>query len=112
MAEDVINKIDDKVKNNKVMVYMKGTPDFPQCGFSAHTVEILRSYGFPFASEDVLADAQVREGIKRYSNWPTIPQIYIDGKFVGGCDTCTSSMNAASWSRCSSRPLKSSRFHK
>ena len=86
MAEDVINKIDNKVKNNKVMVYMKGTPDFPQCGFSAHTVEILRSYGFPFATEDVLVDPQVREGIKRYSNWPTIPQIYIDGKFVGGCD--------------------------
>jgi monothiol glutaredoxin len=86
MADDVINKIDDKVKGNKVMLYMKGTPDFPQCGFSAHTVEILRSYGVPFASEDVLADPQVREGIKRYSNWPTIPQIYIDGKFVGGCD--------------------------
>jgi monothiol glutaredoxin len=86
MADDVINKIDDKVKGNKVMLYMKGTPDFPQCGFSAHTVEILRSYGVPFASEDVLADPQVREGIKRYSNWPTIPQIYIDGKFIGGCD--------------------------
>jgi monothiol glutaredoxin len=82
MAEDVINKIDEKIKNNKVMLYMKGTPDFPQCGFSAHTVEILKSYGFPFASDDVLADPSVREGIKRYSNWP----IYIDGKFVGGCD--------------------------
>jgi monothiol glutaredoxin len=86
MADDIINKIDDRVKSNKVLLYMKGTPDFPQCGFSAHTVEILRSYGVPFASEDVLADPQVREGIKRYSNWPTIPQIYIDGKFVGGCD--------------------------
>ena len=86
MAEDVMSKIDGKVKNNKVMLYMKGTPDFPQCGFSAHTVEILNSYGYPFATEDVLADPQVREGIKRYSNWPTIPQIYIDGKFVGGCD--------------------------
>jgi monothiol glutaredoxin len=86
MSDDVMSKIDDKVKKNKVMLYMKGTPDFPQCGFSAHTVEILKSYGVPFASEDVLADPQVREGIKRYSNWPTIPQIYIDGKFVGGCD--------------------------
>jgi len=86
MAEDVVSKIEDKVKNNKVMLYMKGTPDSPQCGFSAHTVEILKSYGFPFASEDVLADPQVRDGIKRYSNWPTIPQLYIDGKFVGGCD--------------------------
>lgn len=86
MAEDVLKKIDDTVKKNKVMLYMKGTPDFPQCGFSAHTVEILKSYGFPFGSEDVLADPLVRDGIKRYSNWPTIPQIYIDGKFVGGCD--------------------------
>ena len=86
MADEVLTQIDEKVKNNKVMLYMKGTTDFPQCGFSAHTVEILRSYGFPFASEDVLADPVVRDGIKRYSNWPTIPQIYIDGKFVGGCD--------------------------
>lgn len=86
MAEDVLKKIDDTVKKNKVMLYMKGTPDFPQCGFSAHTVEILKSYGVPFASEDVLADPLIRDGIKRYSNWPTIPQVYIDGKFVGGCD--------------------------
>ena len=86
MAEDAISKIDEKVKNNKVMVYMKGTPDFPQCGFSAHTVEILKSYGLPFASDDVLADPAVRDGIKRYSNWPTIPQVYINGEFVGGCD--------------------------
>ncbi len=86
MADDVLAKIDEKVKNSKVMLYMKGTPDFPQCGFSAHTVEILRSYGFPFDSEDVLADPTVRDAIKRYSNWPTIPQVYIDGKFVGGCD--------------------------
>ncbi len=86
MAEDVLSKIAETVKSNKVVLYMKGTPDFPQCGFSAHTVEILKSYGFPFATEDVLADPGVRDGIKRYSNWPTIPQIYIDGKFVGGCD--------------------------
>jgi monothiol glutaredoxin len=69
MAEDVLNEIDSKVKNNKVMLFMKGTPDFPQCGFSAHTVEILKSYGVPFATADVLADAAVRDGI-----------------FVGGCD--------------------------
>jgi monothiol glutaredoxin len=86
MAEDVLSQIDSKVKNNKVMLFMKGTPEFPQCGFSAHTVEILKSYGFPFETADVLADNAVREGIKRYSNWPTIPQIYVNGKFVGGCD--------------------------
>ena len=62
MADEVLSKIEEKVKNNKVMLYMKGTPDFPQCGFSAHTVEILKSYGVPFASEDVLADAALRDG--------------------------------------------------
>ena len=86
MPDDVLAKIDEQVKNNKVMLYMKGTPDFPQCGFSAHTVEILKSYGVTFETEDVLADPQIRDGIKRYSNWPTIPQIFINGKFVGGCD--------------------------
>ena len=86
MSEDVLSKIEQQVKNNKVMLYMKGNPNAPQCGFSAHTVEILRSYGIPFETADVLADPAVRDGIKRYSNWPTIPQVYIDGKFVGGCD--------------------------
>jgi len=86
MADDVLTKIDETVKKNKVMLYMKGTPDFPQCGFSAHTVDILRTYGIPFGTEDVLADPEVREGIKRYSNWPTIPQIFINGKLIGGCD--------------------------
>ena len=86
MSEDVLAKIDEKVKKNKVMLYMKGNPDSPMCGFSAHTVDILRSYGYPFETEDVLADPAVREGIKRYSNWPTIPQLFINGKFVGGCD--------------------------
>ena len=83
---DVNERIRHELGRAPVVLFMKGTPDFPQCGFSAHTVEILRSYGVPFATEDVLADASVREGIKRYSNWPTIPQVYIDGKFVGGCD--------------------------
>ena len=86
MPDDVLAKIEEKVKNNKVMLYMKGNPDFPQCGFSAHTVEILRSYGIPFETEDVLANPEIRDGVKRYSNWPTIPQVYINGKFVGGCD--------------------------
>jgi len=86
MADNVQAKIDQQVKKNKVMLYMKGNPQFPQCGFSAHTVEILQSYGVPFQTEDVLQDPQIREGIKQYSNWPTIPQVYIDGKFIGGCD--------------------------
>ena len=79
MADNVQAKIDQQVKKNKVMLYMKGNPQFPQCGFSAHTVEILQSYGVPFQTEDVLQDPQIREGIKQYSNWPTIPQVYIDG---------------------------------
>jgi monothiol glutaredoxin len=86
MADDVLSKIDQQVKNNKVMLYMKGNPNAPQCGFSAHTVGILQSYGIPFQTADVLADPAIRDGIKRYSNWPTIPQVFIDGKFVGGCD--------------------------
>lgn len=86
MSDDVLSKIEQQVKNNKVMLFMKGTPNAPQCGFSAHTVEILQSYGIPFQTADVLADPAVRDAIKRYSNWPTIPQVYIDGKFVGGCD--------------------------
>jgi len=86
MADEVLAKIGEKVKNHKIMLYMKGNANFPQCGFSAHVVEILRSYGYPFETEDVLADPAVRDGIKRYSNWPTIPQIYVDGKFIGGCD--------------------------
>ena len=86
MFKNWLNFSDEKSRSRAITAVMKGTPDFPQCGFSAHTVEILRSYGVPFATEDVLADPSIREGIKRYSNWPTIPQIYIDGKFIGGCD--------------------------
>jgi monothiol glutaredoxin len=89
MSEDVLSKIDQQVKNNKIMLYMKGNPNAPQCGFSAHTVEILQSYGVPFETADVLADPAIRDGIKRYSNWPTIPQVFIGGKFVGGCDIVT-----------------------
>ena len=89
MADDVRATIDEQVKKNTIMVYMKGNPNFPQCGFSAHTIEILRSHGHPFETADVLADPAIRDGIKQYSNWPTIPQVYINGKFVGGCDIVT-----------------------
>ncbi len=79
-------KIDEQVNGKKVVVYMKGKLDFPQCGFSAHTVEILQSYGYPFETVDVLEDTPLREGIKQYSTWPTIPQVFIKGKFIGGCN--------------------------
>ena len=86
MADDVTTEIENEIRNNKVMIYMKGTPSFPQCGFSAATIEIFEELGRPFNSVDVLSNPAKREGIKRYSNWPTIPQIYVDGKFIGGCD--------------------------
>jgi monothiol glutaredoxin len=86
MASKTQAQIDQQVKNNKVMLYMKGNPESPMCGFSARTVEILESYGYPFETADVLQDQEIREGIKQYTNWPTIPQVFIDGKFVGGCD--------------------------
>jgi len=86
MADNVSVKLDEQVKGSKVIVYMKGNPNFSQCGFSGHTVEILQSYGYPFETVDVLEDQAIREGIKQYSNWPTIPQIFINGKFIGGCD--------------------------
>ncbi len=83
---DAIEQIESALKNNRIMIFMKGTPSFPQCGFSAATVQIFEQLGVPFGSADVLSDPELREAIKRYSNWPTIPQVYINGKFVGGCD--------------------------
>lgn len=74
------------VKNNKVVVFMKGVPEQPQCGFSNAVVQILRMHGVTYDAHNVLEDDALRQGIKEYSNWPTIPQIYIDGEFVGGCD--------------------------
>ena len=78
------------VKDNKVMLFMKGTPEQPQCGFSAQVVRILHAEGTEFASANVLEDWDLREGIKKFSDWPTVPQVYIDGEFVGGCDVMTS----------------------
>jgi monothiol glutaredoxin len=86
MDPNVKERIDRDVKSNRVLLFMKGTPAFPQCGFSHRAVQILRHYGVEFGSVDVLADMAVREGIKEYSNWPTIPQLYVDGEFIGGCD--------------------------
>ena len=83
---DVQARIAEDVKNNDVLLYMKGTPVFPQCGFSAVTVQILSHLGVKFKAVNVLEDPEVREGIKAFSNWPTIPQLYVKGEFVGGAD--------------------------
>jgi monothiol glutaredoxin len=83
---DVTETIQSKINSNKIVLFMKGNRSFPQCGFSAATVEIFEQLGVPFETVDVLQDMDLREGIKRYSNWPTIPQVFINGKFVGGCD--------------------------
>jgi len=83
---DTQDRIKQTVESNKVMLFMKGTPDFPQCGFSGRAVQILRTLGTEFASAAVLADDEIREGVKSYSSWPTIPQLYINGEFVGGSD--------------------------
>ena len=84
---DVQERIRATVTGNPVVLYMKGTPQFPQCGFSATAVQILKACGVSkFASVNVLEDMEVRDGIKQYANWPMIPQLYINGEFVGGCD--------------------------
>ena len=80
------DRIRQQVTDNPVVLFMKGTPVFPQCGFSATVVQILSHLGVKFKGVDVLADSSVREGIKEFSSWPTIPQLYVKGEFVGGCD--------------------------
>lgn len=83
---DVQSRIRSLVDNNRVLVFMKGTPDAPQCGFSQRVVQVVRALGVPFESVNVLADPEVRDGIKVFSSWPTIPQLYVDGQFIGGSD--------------------------
>ena len=82
----VQDRIGNEVKNNPVLLFMKGTPQSPQCGFSAQVVQTLQNHNVEFNSIDVLQDYEIRDGIKQYSNWPTIPQLYVKGEFVGGCD--------------------------
>ena len=89
MAETVFDRIKTETAENPVFLYMKGTPMFPQCGFSARVVQILTHMGVPFQSANVLEDGELREGIKAFSQWPTIPQLYVKGEFVGGCDIVT-----------------------
>ena len=84
---DANQQIQETISNNPVVLFMKGNPQAPQCGFSATAVQILKACGVnKFASVDVLADPEIRQGIKDFSNWPTVPQLYVNGEFVGGCD--------------------------
>ena len=83
---DIHTQIDNEVKSNDVVLYMKGTPDMPMCGFSGRSVQILQNLGVPFKGVNVLDSAELRQGIKDYTNWPTVPQLYVKGEFVGGSD--------------------------
>ncbi len=83
---DVIERIKDQLSSHPVVLYMKGTPDFPQCGFSAQTVQVIKDCGVQFMYINIFEDQEVREALKEYSNWPTYPQLYINGKLIGGCD--------------------------
>jgi monothiol glutaredoxin len=89
MADPVFARIQSEIDGNPVFLYMKGTPMFPQCGFSARVVQILSHLGVPFSSANVLEEQELREGIKEFSQWPTVPQLYVKGEFVGGCDIVT-----------------------
>jgi monothiol glutaredoxin len=86
MAEAIVARIEKDVREHPILIYMKGTPTFPQCGFSAMTVRIFQELGVPFETRNVLEDPELRQGIKDFSSWPTIPQVYLHGKFIGGCD--------------------------
>ena len=83
---EAIDRIQSAITGNRICIFMKGNRNFPMCGFSAATVEVFEQLAVPYGTVDVLSDPELREEIKAYSNWPTIPQVYIDGKFVGGCD--------------------------
>jgi monothiol glutaredoxin len=85
----VFQRIQNEITENSVMLYMKGTAMFPQCGFSARVVQILSHLGVPFKTANVLEDVELRDGIKQFSHWPTVPQLYVSGEFVGGCDIVT-----------------------
>jgi len=84
--DPIHDRIQSDIETNPVVLYMKGTPVFPQCGFSAQVVQVLSMVGVKFKAFDVLADDRLRQGVKEFSNWPTVPQLYVKGEFVGGCD--------------------------
>ena len=89
MSNPTFERIQAEITEHPVVVFMKGTPVFPQCGFSARVVQVLSHLGVPFKGINVLEDPEIREGIKAFTNWPTIPQVYVKGEFVGGCDIIT-----------------------
>ncbi len=89
MSTPVAERIHGEITTNPVMLYMKGNAMFPQCGFSARVVQILTHMGVPFQTANVLEDPELRDGVKAFSNWPTVPQLYVAGEFVGGCDIIT-----------------------
>lgn len=86
MSQDTQARIQSMVDQHRVILFMKGNPDAPQCGFSAVVANIMKDTGVPFAAFDVLSDPEIRQGIKEFGNWPTIPQLYVDGELIGGCD--------------------------
>ena len=86
MDEQLRKRIEETIGSNKIVLFMKGTKSFPQCGFSAQVVEVLRRVNADFHAVNILADADMRQGMKEFSSWPTFPQLYVDGRFVGGCD--------------------------
>lgn len=86
MSEEIKNKIQKLLKENSVYLFMKGTPQMPQCGFSKAVVDVLNKHEVEFGAFDVLSDGEMRDAIKEFSNWPTLPQLYVNGEFVGGCD--------------------------
>ena len=86
MTDALKTRITETISSNRIMLFMKGNPAMPQCGFSAAVVSILKEVGVPFGSANILADQELREGLKEYSSWPTYPQLYVDGQLVGGCD--------------------------
>ncbi len=83
---DVNTRIEEQLKSHDILLYMKGTPDFPQCGFSGQTVAALNAVGKPYATINIFEDEEIRKGLKTYSNWPTFPQLYVKGELIGGCD--------------------------
>jgi monothiol glutaredoxin len=89
MSDDLRARLEGLINGHRVVLFMKGSKQFPACGFSNAVVQILKKEGVPFETFNILADAEVRQGLKEYSNWPTFPQLYVDGKFIGGCDIVT-----------------------